>query len=142
MNPATLRTLGLVTALLMALGLIFASSARADTCQTLTIQEGAITSVSGNTTDISTGLVGQFLWVNLGELEENADLGEGSISHEIPANVVGATVCPDGRVAFETVDTTELPPVIDVEPVEVPIPDDYYTPTPAVTMGLIFSLAT
>lgn len=139
-RTAHLRQTGLTVVLGLAFALMLALPASAADCQNIDLVTG---NASGNNQTVHTGIVGPLLWVNTGELEADADLGVGSISHEIPAGAIGATACPDGSVSFNVPDPASVPVVVDVEPVERWTPEEEaeYVPTPAVTNGLVFGLA-
>lgn len=94
-----LRAWGLVSALVMAILMLVAFSlpAGAASCQTLTFDDGYIVERSGNTETVRTGLVGSYLWVQLGEYTGQDEL-EGTVSHEISPQTYRATVCDDGSV--------------------------------------------
>jgi len=94
-----LRAYGLVTALIMAILMLVAFSlpAGAASCQELSFDDGYIVERSGNTETVRTGLVGGYLWVQVGEFVGQDEL-EGTVSHEISPETIRATVCDDGSV--------------------------------------------
>lgn len=94
--------------------MVLAIPAAASDCQSLTFDGGYITGRSGNTDLVRTGLIGSNLLVQVGEYT-GQDEYEGTITHQVPASAVGATVCPDGSVSFE-----QAAVVAESEPVEEP----------------------
>ena len=100
MKRKALRIVGVwTTAAILVFGLSINVDAAAE-CQTVTISDGAITSRAGNEATIRTGLVGNYLWVQVGEYVGQDEL-EGTVSHEVPAGATGAVVCEDGSVTFD-----------------------------------------
>jgi hypothetical protein len=85
--------------------------ANAATCNTLTVtrlgDSPLIAERDQADTDIKTGVVGRFLWIQLGD----GDM----VSAEIPVDAVSATVCSDSSVTF-TVPVDETETVEDDEP--------------------------
>lgn len=110
-----LRVIGALTALLMALGLIFSASARADTCDTY---DFASRTFSGTGENLRVSWVTQdvhsLLWVQTGAYV-GQDEYEETISHEVPEGAISATVCEDGSVRFELgADPMPTPVVVDI----------------------------
>jgi len=83
---------------------LFAVPATAADCLNLTIDGETITARSGNDQMVRTALVGTFLWVQTGEYTGQDEL-EGTVSHDVPAGAIAASVCPDGSVNFNVAAT-------------------------------------
>lgn len=100
---------------------VLALPAAASGCASFTIENIEGTShITGrqDVAGIQVNLEGHYLWVNLGEpadpIYPEADV---EASHDVAANVIGATVCPDGSVSFTEAEFEPMPELVE-EPVE------------------------
>lgn len=115
MNDVTkLRIYGWTTLLVLLLIVIVAVPARATECvtydfETRTVSGSGRVDVSWVTQDVD-----QYLWVSVGELDPDADLGVGVVSHQIPEDAISALVCEDGSVTFTQADPMSVGEVVDV----------------------------
>lgn len=114
---ASLTTVGST----IIVGLVLAGTLTAQAAECATYQIGLIdgtTHITGrnDAPGVFVSLEGHYLQVALGELDPDADLGVGVTSHDVGKDVIGATVCPDGSVAFDIADPAPVPIVVDIEP--------------------------
>lgn len=81
--------------------LLLPLTATATSCRVLTLEDHNITHEAGdNTGNIRTAMVGTFLWVQYGNPDNQVDEYENTVSVELTAETIQATVCDDGKITI------------------------------------------
>lgn len=115
---AARRAARVVVAVALTLFVVVLWFSRADAAECaegqVTWQEGSpLWNPTVETADLNLAIVGHFLWV---QAEGGVDEYDGTVSHDLPGDVTGVTVCGVDDVTFRRADPMTVPVVVDIPP--------------------------